>query len=248
MNKYMMIAIVFAVTVAFIVCMFITNKDGVKRPGDKKENYKEVMVEANKPISDEAIKALTEAEYITVEKVERVIRENSEGEYLTNYDTYLVAEFGVGGNAPIVCDYALAIAEEGFDDSKIGTMSFVDAFDFEYQKENVWELYQKLLVTNGIDGDIQNATFDAKSYESSGREIYIMNEHCSITDWLLSEDYDEILEESICYEMTTLKCDVDVPESFLVTVKFRSGNEIVTKTLYLQVAVNEWEVEEDELD
>lgn len=246
MNKYMMIAIFFAVTVGFIVCMFITNKAGINRQKGTKEDYKEAMIEANKPITDKAIKALEEAEYITVEKVERVIRENSEGEYLTNYDTYLVAEFGVGSEAPIVCDYVLAIAEDGFDDSKIGTMSFMDAFGFEYQKENVWELYQKLLAANGIDGDIQNATFDAKSYETSGREIYIINEHCSVTDWLLSEDYDEILEKSICYEMTTLKCGVDVPESFLVTVKFRSGNEIVTKTLYLQVAVNEWEDEADE--
>lgn len=246
MNKYMMIAIVFAVTVGFIVCMFITNKAGINRQKGTEEDYKEAMIEANKPITDKAIKALEEAEYITVEKVERVIRENSEGEYLTNYDTYLVAEFGVGSEAPIVCDYVLAIAEDGFDDSKIGTMSFMDAFGFEYQKENVWELYQKLLAANGIDGDIQNATFDAKSYETSGREIYIINEHCSVTDWLLSEEYDEILEQSICYEMTTLKCGVDVPESFLVTVKFRSGNEIVTKTLYLQVAVNEWEVEADE--
>lgn len=246
MNKYMMIAIVFAVTVGFIVCMFITNKAGINRQKGTEEDYKEAMIESNKPITDKAIKALEEAEYITVEKVERVIRENSEGEYLTNYDTYLVAEFGVGSETPIVCDYVLAIAEDGFDDSKIGTMSFMDAFGFEYQKENVWELYQKLLDANGIDGDIQNATFDAKSYETSGREIYIINEHCSVTDWLLSEEYDEILEQSICYEMTTLKCGVDVPESFLVTVKFRSGNEIVTKTLYLQVAVNEWEVEADE--
>ena len=246
MNKYMMIAIVFAVTVGFIVCMFITNKAGINRQKGTEEDYKEAMIEANKPITDKAIKALEEAEYITVEKVERVIRENSEGEYLTNYDTYLVAEFGVGSEAPIVCDYVLAIAEDGFDDSKIGTMSFMDAFGFEYQKENVWELYQKLLDANGIDGDIQNATFDAKSYETSGREIYVMNEHCKVIDWLLSEDYDEILEESIYYEITTLKSDVDVPESFLVTVKFRSGNEIVTKTLYLQVAVNEWEVEANE--
>lgn len=246
MNKYMMIAIVFAVTVGFIVCMFITNKAGINRQKGTEEDYKEAMIESNKPITDKAIKALEEAEYITVEKVERVIRENTEGEYLTNYDTYLVAEFGVGSEAPIVCDYVLAIAEDGFDDSKIGTMSFRDAFGFEYQKENVWELYQKLLAANGIDGDIQNATFDAKSYETSGREIYVMNEHCKVIDWLLSEDYDEILEESIYYEMTTLKSDVDVPESFLVTVKFRSGNEIVTKTLYLQVAVNEWEVEADE--
>ena len=57
-----------------------------------------------------------------------VVRENSEGEYLTNYDTYLVAEFGVGTDSPIVCDYALAIADEEFDDKKVGTMSFVNAF------------------------------------------------------------------------------------------------------------------------
>ena len=157
-----------------------------------------------------------------------------------------MAEFGVGGDAPIVCDYALAIADEGFDDKKIGTMSFVNAFDFEYQKENVWELYQKLLKTNGIDADIQNATFDAKSYEITGREIYVLNECCSIIDWMLSEEYDEILEQRVHYEMTTLKSDVDVPDNFLATVKFRSGNEIVTKTLYLQVSVNEWEVEVDE--
>lgn len=246
MNRYQMIAIVFVITVAFIVGIFLMNKKTISMPRDSEVTMEEIMVEKNKPISDEAIKALTEAEYITIEKVERVIRENSEGEYLTNYDTYLVAEFGVGTDAPIVCDYALAIADEGFDDKKIGTMSFVNAFDFEYQKENVWELYQKLLKTNGIDADIQNATFDAKSYEITGREIYVLNEGCSIIDWMLSEEYDEILEQRVHYEMTTLKSDVDVPDNFLATVKFRSGNEIVTKTLYLQVSVNEWEVEVDE--
>lgn len=246
MNKYQMIAIVFVITVAFIVGIFLMNKKTINMPSSSEGTMEKIMIEKNKPISDEAIKALTEAEYITIEKVERVIRENSEGEYLTNYDTYLVAEFGVGTDAPIVCDYALAIADEEFDDKKVGTMSFVNAFDFEYQKENVWELYQKLLETNGIDADIQNATFDAKSYETTGREIYILNEKCSIVDWMLAEEYDEILEQSVHYEMTTLKSDVDVPENFLVTVKFRSGNEIVTKTLFLQVLVNEWEVGMDE--
>lgn len=246
MNKYQMIAIVFAITVAFIVGIFLMNKKTINMSSSSEGTMEKIMIEKNKPISDEAIKALTEAEYITIEKVERVIRENSEGEYLTNYDTYLVAEFGVGTDAPIVCDYALAIADEEFDDKKVGTMSFVNAFDFEYQKENVWELYQKLLETNGIDADIQNATFDAKSYETTGREIYILNEKCSIVDWMLAEEYDEILEQSVHYEMTTLKSDVDVPENFLVTVKFRSGNEIVTKTLFLQVLVNEWEVGMDE--
>lgn len=246
MNKYQMIAIVFAITVAFIVGIFLMNKKTINMPSSSEGTMEKIMIEKNKPISDEAIKALTEAEYITIEKVERVIRENSEGEYLTNYDTYLVAEFGVGTDAPIVCDYALAIADEEFDDKKVGTMSFVNAFDFEYQKENVWELYQKLLETNGIDADIQNATFDAKSYETTGREIYVLNEKCSIVDWMLAEEYDDILEQSVHYEMTTLKSDVDVPENFLVTVKFRSGNEIVTKTLFLQVLVNEWEVGMDE--
>ena len=246
MNKYQMIAIVFAVTVAFIVGMLLMNKKPINISKGTEEKMQAVMEEKNKPISNEAIKALTEADHITIEKVERVIRENREGEYLTNYDTYLVAEFGVGGDAPIVCDYALAIADEGFDDKKIGTMSFADAFDFEYQKENAWELYQKLLETNGIDADIQNATFDAKCYETSGREIYVLNENCSIIDWMLSEEYDEVLEQRVHYEMTTLKSDVDVPENFLVTVKFRCGNEIVTKTLYLQISVNEWEVDVDE--
>lgn len=246
MNKYMMIAIVFAVTVAFIVGILLMNNKGISRPSSTEGNEVDVMIEANKPISDKAIEALKEADHITIEKVERVIRENSEGAYITNYDTYLVAEFGVGGSAPIVCDYALAIAEEGFDDSKVGTMSFADAFGFEYKQENVWDLYQKLLVANGIDADIQNATFDVKSYETTGREIYIMNGDCSITELMLSEKYDEILEQTVYYEMTTLKSDVDVPDSFLATVKFRCGNEIVTKTLYLQVSVNEWEVGADE--
>lgn len=246
MNKYMMIAIVFAVTVAFIVGILLMNNKGISRPSSTEGNEVDVMIEANKPISDKAIEALKEADHITIEKVERVIRENSEGAYITNYDTYLVAEFGVGGSAPIVCDYALAIAEEGFDDSKVGTMSFADAFGFEYKQENVWDLYQKLLAANGIDADIQNATFDVKSYETTGREIYIMNGDCSITELMLSEKYDEILEQTVYYEMTTLKSDVDVPDSFLATVKFRCGNEIVTKTLYLQVSVNEWEVGADE--
>lgn len=246
MNKYQIIAIIFAVLVAYMfLCLALNNKK-LESTAETEGNEVEEMIEMNNPISEEAVEALQNADHITVEKVERVIRETAEGQYLTNYDTYLVAEFGVGGEAPIVCNYALAIAEEEFDDSKVGTMSFCDAFGFEYQKENAWDLYKKLLESIGIDGDIQNATFDVKRYETSGRELYILNEHCSVLDWLLSEEYDEVLEQSICYEMTTLKSDVDVPDNFLVTVKFRSGNEVVTKTLYLQVSVNEWEVDVDE--
>ena len=91
MNKYMMIAIVFAVTVAFIVGILLMNNKGISRPSSTEGNEVDVMIEANKPISDKAIEALKEADHITIEKVERVIRENSEGAYITNYDTYLVS-------------------------------------------------------------------------------------------------------------------------------------------------------------
>lgn len=93
---------------------------------------------------------------------------------------------------------------------------------------------------------IMERVLNEEKFILTGREIYVLNEGCSIIDWMLSEEYDEILEQRVHYEMTTLKSDVDVPDNFLATVKFRSDNEIVTKTLYLQVSVNEWEVEVDE--
>ncbi len=61
MNKYQMIAIVFAVTVAFIVGIFLMNKKTVNIPSSSEGTMEKIMIEKNKPISDNAIKALTEA-------------------------------------------------------------------------------------------------------------------------------------------------------------------------------------------
>ena len=195
------------------------------------------------PITDEAIAALESAEYVTIEKVERELIEDSDGSFDSNYYTYFVSEFMLIGAKPVVDDYSLALAESGFDQNLIRQVSFVDAFGFEYKGENALEVFKLLLENHGIEGDIENVTFDEKTYGRTKQKQYVLNESCSITKDLLGDDYDLILEERVHYELATLKSGVEVPDCFLVTVKYKSGSQIVTKTLYLQVGINEWEAD-----
>lgn len=74
----------------------------------------------------------------------------------------------------------------------------------------------------------------------------MLNEEAAILNELITEEYDEVLEQKVYYEMGILKNGTEIPESFLAIVKYRAGNEVVTKTVYLLVGVNEWEVTVDE--
>lgn len=233
MNRVQIIALVLAFTVGIMIMLYVwTIKQG-KSVNEEKENYC--------PITEEAITALESAEYVTLEKVERELIEDSDGSFESNYYTYFVSEFMLIGVNPVVDDYSLALAESGFDQNFIRQVSFKDAFGFEYKGENALVLLTHLLEKHGIDGNIENVTFDTETYGRTKQKQYVLNEPCSITKELLGDDYELILEERVHYELATLKSGVEVPDCFLVTVKYTSGGQIVTKTLYLQVGINEWE-------
>ena len=230
MNRVTMITIILLIIAATIIFLYTYTFKQYE-----KENLKD------SPITEEVIVALENAESVCVQKVERELIENQDGGFDCNYYTYVSSEFMQIGTEPVVDDYSLAIAEHGFDQNLIHTISFKDAFGFVYHGENGWGLFQKLLKTHGIDGDIRNVTFDKELYERTKQKQYVLNEPCSITKELLGSEYDLILEERVHYELGTLVNGLEVPECFLVTVKYKEGGEIITKTLYLQVGINEWE-------
>jgi len=233
MNKYQMIAFVVVITIGFIFMMYMyCNKT-------QKEAEKKIEC----PITEESVAALESAEYVTMQKVEREIIEDSDGSFDSNYYTYVVSEFMLIGADPVVDDYSLALAESGFDQNFIRQIPFKDAFGFEYKGENALELFKNLLVSHGIDGNIENVTFDNATYERTKQKQYVLNEPCSITKELLGNDYDVILEERVHYELETSKSGVEVPDCFLVTVKYKCGSQIITKTLFLQVGINEREAD-----
>jgi len=235
MNKYQMIGLVIAIAVGLLFCVYIFwNKGGSAFMGDKRSKCS---------ITEEVITALESAEYVTVEKVERELIEDSDGSFDANYYTYYVSEFMLIGANPVVDDYSVALAESGFDQNLIRQVSFKEAFGFEYKGENALELFKVLLEKHGIDGSIENVYFDEETYARTKQKQYVLNEPCSITKELLGNDYDLILEERVHYELETLKSGLEVPDCFLITVKYKNGSQIITKTLFLQVAINEWEAD-----
>ena len=238
MNKVLIWALLIVLTVGLVISLYIW----VIRESE----VIDVQTKKEYPITEESVLALEQAEYVSVQKVERELIEDAEGNFDCNYYTYVVSDFMLVGANPVVDDYSLALEGKGFDQNLIRSINFKDAFGFEYKGENAWKLFQEMIYAHGIDGDITNVRFDEELYARTKQKQYVLNEPCSITKELLGDNYEVILEERVHYELATLKSGAEVPDCFLVTVKYKEGNQVITKTLYLQVGVLEWEAGVDE--
>ena len=57
--------------------------------------------------------------------------------------------------------------------------------------------------------------------------------------------YDELLENKVFYQTTETEDGKLVPDSITAVVQYRSGDETVTKSLFLQVSINNWRETEE---
>ena len=203
------------------------------------------------PLSEKSTEVFKNANYVTIEKVIRTTVDDGDGNSTTSYEEYVVSDVNLKDGKDFTSEYTEALAGEEFEEEKVIDIDFEKAYGFEYTKKSGLDLLEELLTSNGIDGDLSNVTLDEEAEQTIGQKRYVLNDECSITGKLLeNEEYEQVLEKKVFYQTMTNDDGVTIPDYFSVMVQFTDGTKTVTKSMYLQVSINNWEVEEgqDEMD
>lgn len=187
------------------------------------------------------------AKHITVEKVDRMTVDDLDGNSKTEYFKYLVSDVDFANHFDDTSDYAKALAGEELEDSLVEKTSFLDAFGFSYENKSAWDVLWELLMTNGFDQDMSDAAFDEDAHELTGQSIYMVNEKSSVLAELIDGvTYDELMESKVFYQTRALENGVIVPDCITAVVQYRIGDETFTRTIFLQVDVNDLNVDGEE--
>ena len=84
--------------------------------------------------------------------------------------------------------------------------------------------------------------FDKETHEMTKQNIYVLSDEGSIIERLLPEYASKDVIEQKVYFQTTKDGGMEVPECFVAIIKYREGDKVIEKSIYLQVTVNHWEV------
>lgn len=196
--------------------------------------YIEPVEEKNEIINENVRTTYENASKVFVELVERTTVEDESGNSSTNYDRYIVSEVDLKAGSDWTEDCHDALEAESIDGNVNASIPFNEGFNISYEGLNGWQLYKEVLRQNGFDGDLSDVTFDSDVYKNTGQKTYWLNENCSvITNLLSGENYDELLESKVTYSLDS----EDIPDSFNAEVVYTSGNNKITKNLFVQVSV-----------
>lgn len=245
-------AIVFAITIG--VCVMLRYQQiktgSISQSHKESENVTEAVIESDENVlTEESREYFKNARSLTIEKVERTVMEDDEGNVTTSYDTYYVSDVDCVNQSDQTEDYTKALAGEEFDETLIETVEFQKAFEVNYKNVDGWTVYENLLLKNGIDGDLEEITFDTETNQMTGQKLYVLEQPCSATDWMLQENHnDEVLGQKVFYQTMETSDGIVIPDYFSAVVQYKAGNQKITKSLYLQVTVNNWEEESHEVD
>lgn len=245
------IAITIAVAISVVIVWKFNDVKAVLR--NEKEQRTETVIEdkteesnISGPLSEEGEALFDNAKYLTVEKVIRTTIEDIEGNSNTRYDTYIISDIDLTSGTDQTEDYSEALVGGEFDKEKIQNIDFSDTFGIDYAKKSGWKLYEDLLSENGINGNLDDVIFDEDTYETTKQKLYVLNDRCDILDSMLENVvYDEVLESKVLYQTTESEKGVIIPDSFTVIAQYQKGNQTVTKSLFLQVSINNWNTEEE---
>lgn len=187
-------------------------------------------------------KSLVEANNILVEKVIRTTVEYTDGNYSTSYDSYVVSEVNFVKGTDDTEDFTSAVSAKEYDDSLIKQVSFNEGFGFSYEGISAFDLYKTVLEKEGFDGKLTDVTLDEERTKLTGQNNYIINSEGSIIKRLLPDYESKDVIEKKAYFQTIKEGDTEVLEFFVALVKYRDGEKVIEKSIYLQVSVNNWEV------
>lgn len=245
MKNYILPVLLVATTVIVIVGVIVKNKavnDKIAEEGkEPPKPVHAIHVVPKENITTEVKKRFADAAYVSVELVERTVIEEENGASTTKYDRYVVSDVNLKDGTDWTEDYYEVLAEEESSEIEAKTISFEDGFGISYKDKTGWELYEELIKKYGFTGDLEDVSYDSDTNKITGQNIYLMNEECEVTKYLLSgEAYDELLDSKVTYQMVEDAKGIMVPDCFNASVTYRFEGWTITKTLYLQVLVNDW--------
>lgn len=205
-----------------------------------------ILIEEN-VIDDEPVistKSFSLVKDVTIEKVERTIIEDGEGNNDTSYDTYLVSDVSLSKGTDKTDNYAKAMADGEFDESLIESADFEEAFGTSYAGKDGQELLKDLLTANGFSTDFDGLTFDKDTYELTGQNTYFLKD-CAVLEKLLDADAAEVIKKEAYVQVMKDKDGNTVPEFFSAQVQYKKEGKTVTKSVYLQVMANDYSSREE---
>ena len=100
----------------------------------------------------------------------------------------------------------------------------------------------RIIEKEGFDGKLTDVTLDEERTKLTGQNNYIINSEGSIIKRLFPDYENKDVIEKKAYFQTIKEGDTEVPEFFVALVKYRDGEKVIEKSIYLQVSVNNWEV------
>ena len=239
-SKLLKIAVVVLIAIIIVtVCFFACSKDKSKK--ETEEVAVEDVIEEEKEIPigggfDEAkaTECINSKCGVQIEKIFMETKDDGAGNQKMTYKEYVVSDISLDSGSCTTSDYTEALSGEGFDESKIKSVDFVDAFGFSYQNASkLSDLTEQTRKAFGFDKDLSDATFDSEKYELMNEESYVFNSDSGILSSLLGdESYDELLQFTSYYTLSK-ECDSKYPEMFTAVVQYKKDGIIHTKTAYL---------------
>ena len=228
------------------VAVMITGCGSKMKTSEKLTAEHAILIE-EKEAEEEAVistKQFSTAQDLTVEKVERTIVEDGEGNAQTSYDTYLVSDVSLSNGTDKTDSYAKAMADGKFDEALIESVDFTEAFGISYAGKDGQELLQDLLCANGFSADFVGLTFDKDTYELTGQNTFFLK-NCAVLEKLLESEVDEVIKKEAYVQVMEDKEGNKIPEFFSAQVQYQKGGKTITKSVYLQVTVNDYSGREE---
>lgn len=228
------------------VAVMITGCGSKMKTSEKLTAEHAILIE-EKEAEEEAVistKQFSAAQDLTVEKVERTIIEEGEGNSQTTYDTYMVSDVSLSKGTDKTDSYAKAMADGKFNVDLIETVDFTEAFGTSYAGKDGEELLVDLLTENGFSTDFAGLTFDKDTYELTGQNIFLLN-NCAVLEKLLESEVDEVIKKEAYVQVMEDVEGNKTPEFFSAQVQYKKDGKTITKSVYLQVTVNDYSGREE---
>lgn len=249
-SKKMLVIIVIALTgIVMAVGVGVKEKKESKKQTDA--SVSDLLYRKGKNAKEFALtkdyqEVFEDADFITVEKAERTTVEDTDGNSTTTYQTYVVSDLNLKEQKEKTEDYMLALASKEIDDSFARKVSFEDSFGFSFKKRNGYEIWKKLLELNGFDGNLYKTDFDEESYDLTKQHLFWLKDNCSVTKRMLANvSYEEVLDEKVSLRTIQTEDEIVIPDCLMATIQYRMGEERYTKTMFLQVSINDLEETEE---
>ena len=202
---------------------------------EEKENFGQVASPGNGIDRGSSEKKVNSYNCVQIEKIYTVITDDGKENMDMDYTKYYLSDVNLNDYTDKTSDYSEAIGMDAFDDDKIKSIEFSDAFGFSYEAcSNPSEFFESARKGSGFDADLTDATYDEEKYSLNKEESYEFNGYCSILYTLLGDmDYDELLQSKCYYSLSKGEDGAKYPVMFTAIVQYKTGDVITTKTAYL---------------